>query len=73
MNRHFYTDHLAIPSEALGSPIRKEPTKGSPETPWTPLAGHPGYLSRINAQGVKEVTHRDNVPAPTPPAAMTEN
>jgi hypothetical protein len=35
MNRHFI-DYCALPSEALGAPIRKEPTKGSPETPWTP-------------------------------------
>lgn len=52
MNRHLI-NYAALPSEALGSPIRQEPTKGSPETPWTPLAG---------AHGVREVSHKDHVP-----------
>jgi hypothetical protein len=71
MNRHFQ-NYAALPSEALGSPIRKEAEKPSPETPWKPVQGHPGYLGRINAQGVREVTHKDNVPAPVQPAAASE-
>lgn len=63
MNRHFQS-YAALPCEPLGTPIRKQEEKKSPETPWKPMPGHPDYRERINAQGVREVSHKDNVPPP---------
>ena len=63
MNRHFQA-YNALPCEPLGTPIRKQEEKKSPETPWKPIPGHPDYRERINAQGVREVSHKDNVPPP---------
>jgi hypothetical protein len=71
MNRH-YQDYAALPSEVLGTPIRHEPAKPSPETPWKAVQGHPDYLERTTAQGVKEVTHKDHVPAPAKASALVE-
>lgn len=63
MNRHFQ-NYSALPCEPLGAPIRREDARPSPEAPWKPVPGHPDYRERINAQGVREVTHKDHVPAP---------
>jgi len=71
MNRHFI-DYSALPTEPLGTPIRREEPKPSPETPWKPCSGHPDYRERITREGIREVTHKDHVPAPVLPVAMTE-
>jgi hypothetical protein len=63
MNRHLI-DYSALPSEPLGAPIRKEPAKPSPETPWKPCSGNPDYLDRINSNGIREVAHKENVTLP---------
>lgn len=68
MNRHFQA-YNALPCEPLGAPIRREAEKPSPETPWKPIPGHPHHVERINAQGAREVSHKDHVPAPSPQAA----
>lgn len=62
MNRHFI--YSAMPESVLGAPIRKEEPK-SPETPWKPT-DTPGYVRRVNAQGITEVSHVDNLPKPEP-------
>ena len=58
MNRH-YTESDAKP---LGPPIRKAPTAVSPQTPWKTIANSPDYMERFNAQGIREVSHKDYLP-----------
>jgi hypothetical protein len=62
MNRHFV--YSAMTDTVLGTPIRREESK-SRETPWVPT-DTPGYVRRINSEGMPEVSHVDNLPKPAP-------
>jgi hypothetical protein len=55
MNRHL-TDYAALPTDALGPPMRAEPEKPA-DGPWKPL--RPGYVSRVLAGGAVEVKRTD--------------
>jgi hypothetical protein len=55
MNRHM-TDYAALPTDALGPPMRTEPEKPA-DGEWKPL--RPGYVSRVLAGGAVEVKRTD--------------
>jgi len=65
MNRHLQP-YSALPTDALGPPMRAEPEKPA-DSPWKPL--RPGYESRTLAGGAQEV--RCTV-LPVEPAKKTE-
>jgi hypothetical protein len=68
MNRHM-TDYAALPTDALGPPMRTEPEKPA-DGPWKPL--RPGYVSRVLAGGAVEVKRTD-LPVQPPKQPGTES
>jgi hypothetical protein len=68
MNRHM-TDYAALPTDALGPPMRTEPEKPA-DGEWKPL--RPGYVSRVLAGGAVEVKRTD-LPVQPPKQPGTES
>jgi hypothetical protein len=68
MNRHM-TDYAALPTDALGPPMRTEPEKPA-DGEWKPL--RPGYVSRVLAGGAVEV-ERTDLPVQPPKQPGTES